>query len=151
MLTTWDEAAGLKVAAHCDSDQDARNAIAGGVASIEHGPGMTEETLLLMKKAGVVLVGTDFPEGVAKEQGYQPTLAPRFYERLQRAYKVGAPRRRREAARLDSRGDGGGHHRHARRPARGHLRAQAGQLRDEGRQGLQALQVRLEGREGTAW
>ena len=52
---------------------------------------MTEETLLLMKKAGVVLVGTDFPEGLAKEQGYQPTLAPRFYERLQRAYKVGAP------------------------------------------------------------
>ena len=84
-------AAGLKVAAHCDSDLDARNAIAGGVASIEHGPGMTEETLLLMKKAGVVLVGTDFPEGLAKEQGYQPTLAPRFYERLQRAYKVGAP------------------------------------------------------------
>ncbi|HEX8500263.1 MAG TPA: amidohydrolase family protein [Pyrinomonadaceae bacterium] len=84
-------AAGLRVAAHCDSDLDARNAIAGGVASIEHGPGMTEETLLLMKKAGVVLVGTDFPEGVAKEQGYQPTLAPRFYERLQRAHKVGAP------------------------------------------------------------
>lgn len=84
-------AAGLKVAAHCDSDLDARNSIAGGVASIEHGPGMTEETLLLMKKAGVVLVGTDFPEGIAKEQGYQPTLAPRFYERLQRAYKVGAP------------------------------------------------------------
>ncbi|HEX8353730.1 MAG TPA: amidohydrolase family protein [Pyrinomonadaceae bacterium] len=84
-------AAGLKVAAHCDSDLDARNAIAGGVASIEHGPGMTEETLSLMKRAGVVLVGTDFPEGLAKEQGYQPTLAPRFYERLQRAHKVGAP------------------------------------------------------------
>ncbi|MCA1621604.1 MAG: amidohydrolase family protein [Acidobacteria bacterium] len=84
-------AAGARVAAHCDSDLDARNAIAGGVASIEHGPGMTEETLLLMKRAGVVLVGTDFPEGVAKEQGYRPTLAPRFYERLQRAYKVGAP------------------------------------------------------------
>jgi imidazolonepropionase-like amidohydrolase len=84
-------AAGLKVAAHCDSDLDARNAIAGGVASVEHGPGMTEETLMLMKRSGVVLVGTDFPEGVAKEQGYQPTLAPRFYERLQRAYKVGAP------------------------------------------------------------
>ncbi|HEX8559688.1 MAG TPA: amidohydrolase family protein [Pyrinomonadaceae bacterium] len=84
-------AAGVKVAAHCDSDLDARNAIAGGVASIEHGPGMTEETLLLMKKAGVVLVGTDFPEGIEKEQGYQPPLAARFYERLKRAYKVGAP------------------------------------------------------------
>jgi imidazolonepropionase-like amidohydrolase len=84
-------AAGARVAAHCDSDLDARNAIAGGVASIEHGPGMTEETLLLMKKAGVVLVGTDFPEGIEKEQGYQPPLARRFYERLQRAHKVGAP------------------------------------------------------------
>jgi imidazolonepropionase-like amidohydrolase len=84
-------AAGLRVAAHCDSDLDARNAIAGGVASIEHGADMTEETLSLMKRAGVVLVGTDFPEGVAKQQGYQPALAPRFYERLRRAHKVGAP------------------------------------------------------------
>jgi imidazolonepropionase-like amidohydrolase len=83
-------AAGLKVAAHCDTDQDARNAIEGGVASVEHGPGMTEETLLAAKKAGVYLVGTDFPEGIAKEQGYQPTLAPLFYARLVRAHKVGA-------------------------------------------------------------
>lgn len=80
---------GLKVAAHCGTDEGARTAILGGVASVEHGQNMTEETLMLMKRTGTVLVGTDFPEGIAKEQGYQPTLAPTFYARLQRAYKVG--------------------------------------------------------------
>jgi imidazolonepropionase-like amidohydrolase len=81
---------GLKVAAHCDTDQDARNAINGGVASVEHGPGMTEETLLLAKEKGVFLVGTDFPEAITKEQGYSPQLFTSFYERLVRAHKVGA-------------------------------------------------------------
>jgi imidazolonepropionase-like amidohydrolase len=82
--------AGLKVAAHCDTDRDARNAIEGGVASVEHGPGMTEETLLLAKQKGVFLVGTDFPEAIAKEQGYGPRLFTRFYERLVRAHKADA-------------------------------------------------------------
>jgi imidazolonepropionase-like amidohydrolase len=82
--------AGLKVAAHCDTDEDARNAINGGVASVEHGPGMTEETLLLAKQKGVFLVGTDFPDGIAKEQGYGQGLATMFYERLVRAHKVDA-------------------------------------------------------------
>jgi imidazolonepropionase-like amidohydrolase len=82
--------AGLKVAAHCDTDQDARNAIEGGVSSVEHGPGMTEETLLLAKQKGVFLVGTDFPEGIANEQGYSPQLVKAFYERLVRARKVDA-------------------------------------------------------------
>jgi imidazolonepropionase-like amidohydrolase len=80
---------GLKVAAHCGTDEGARNAILGGVASVEHGQQMTIETLELMKKTGTVLVGTDFPEGIAKEQGYGPRLAPQFYTRLERAYKVG--------------------------------------------------------------
>jgi imidazolonepropionase-like amidohydrolase len=80
---------GLKVAAHCGTDEGARNAILGGVASVEHGQEMTIETLELMKKTGTVLVGTDFPEEIAKEQGYAPTLAPQFLERLKRAYKVG--------------------------------------------------------------
>lgn len=86
-----DEAAksGLKVAAHCGTDEGARNAILGGVASVEHGQNMTNETLELMKKTGTVLVGTDFPEGAGQEQGYRPRLIAQFYERLQRAYKVG--------------------------------------------------------------
>jgi imidazolonepropionase-like amidohydrolase len=80
---------GLKVAAHCGTDEGARNAILGGVASVEHGQAMTTETLELMKKTGTVLVGTDFPEGIAAEQGYGPKLAPQFYARLERARKVG--------------------------------------------------------------
>lgn len=82
--------AGLKVAAHCDTDEDSRNAINGGVASVEHGPGMTEETLLLAKQKGVFLVGTDFPEAIAIEQGYGKGLFKLFYERLVRAHKVDA-------------------------------------------------------------
>jgi imidazolonepropionase-like amidohydrolase len=77
------------VAAHCATDEGARNAITGGVASIEHGQRMSDETLELMKKTGTVLVGTDFPEGVAKEQGYGPNLAPTFLDRLRRAHKIG--------------------------------------------------------------
>jgi imidazolonepropionase-like amidohydrolase len=50
---------------------------------------MTDETLELMKKTGTVLVGTDFPEGIAKEQGYAPALAPQFLDRLKRAYRIG--------------------------------------------------------------
>jgi imidazolonepropionase-like amidohydrolase len=82
--------AGLKVAAHCDTDEDSRNAINGGVASVEHGPGMTDETLLLAKQKGVFLVGTDFPEAIAIEQGYGQGLFKLFYERLVRAHKVDA-------------------------------------------------------------
>ncbi|MFL6281678.1 MAG: amidohydrolase family protein [Pyrinomonadaceae bacterium] len=82
--------AGLKVAAHCDTDEDSRNAINGGVASVEHGPGMTEETLLLAKQKGVFLVGTDFPEAIAIEQGYGQGLFKLFYDRLARAHKVDA-------------------------------------------------------------
>ncbi len=80
---------GLKVAAHTATDEGAHNAILGGVASVEHGQRMTDETLQLMKKTGTVLVGTDFPEGVGKEQGYSPNLIARFFERLQRAHKIG--------------------------------------------------------------
>ena len=52
--------AGLKVAAHCMTEAGARNAVEAGVASIEHGFTMTDETLALAKRRRVVLVGTDF-------------------------------------------------------------------------------------------
>jgi imidazolonepropionase-like amidohydrolase len=80
---------GLKVAAHCGTDEGSRNAILGGVASVEHGQAMTNETLELMKRTGTVLVGTDFPEGTGKEQGYGPKLLAQFYARLERAHKIG--------------------------------------------------------------
>jgi imidazolonepropionase-like amidohydrolase len=80
---------GLKVAAHCGTDEAARAAILGGVASVEHGQGMTNETLELMKRTATILVGTDFPEETGKEQGYGPRLLAQFYARLERAHKVG--------------------------------------------------------------
>ena len=49
------------------------------------------ETEYIAKERGVVLVGTDFPEALAAEQGYSPSLAPQFLARLRRAHKVGAP------------------------------------------------------------
>ena len=53
--------AGLKVAAHCITEQGAINAIAGGVHSIEHGSGMTEAALKLAKEKGIFLVPAGGP------------------------------------------------------------------------------------------
>jgi len=47
---------GLKVAAHATSDKGARNAAEGGVASIEHGYEMSDETLEITKRNHVMLV-----------------------------------------------------------------------------------------------
>jgi imidazolonepropionase-like amidohydrolase len=47
-----------KVAAHCHGDHAAREAIAAGVDSIEHGSFLTEETLAMMKQQGTYLVPT---------------------------------------------------------------------------------------------
>jgi len=85
--------AGLKVAAHCMTTQGARNAVLGGVDSVEHGFGMTDEVLQLAKDRGVVLVGTDFPEKAAEYLGQGPEFAKAFHavflDRLKRAYKIG--------------------------------------------------------------
>ena len=47
-----------KVAVHCHGEQAARDAIEGGVDSIEHGSFLKPETLTLMKTKGTVLVPT---------------------------------------------------------------------------------------------
>jgi len=70
--------AGLKAAAHAHSSAGAQNAIHAGVASIEHGTLLDDETLRLMKERGVFLMMDAFaswefwpggtPEG--KPQGY---------------------------------------------------------------------------------
>lgn len=52
--------AGLKLAAHAWTAAGAHNAAEAGVASIEHGNALTDDDLALMKKNGVVLVGTDY-------------------------------------------------------------------------------------------
>jgi imidazolonepropionase-like amidohydrolase len=85
--------AGLKVAAHCMTERGARNAIEGGVASIEHGLVMSDDTLALAKQKGVVLVGTDFPEKTAVHLGAGPEFAKNLHaqmlDRLKRAYRLG--------------------------------------------------------------
>jgi imidazolonepropionase-like amidohydrolase len=85
--------AGLKVAAHCMTEQGARNAAEGGVASIEHGFRMSNEALQIAKQNNVVLVGTDFTEQAALYLGLPPPIAKSFHEvfidRLKRAYKIG--------------------------------------------------------------
>jgi len=85
--------AGLKVAAHCMTEKGARNAAEGGVASIEHGFRMSDETLQLAKQNNVVLVGTDFTEQAAGYLGLPPPVAKGFHEvfidRLKRAFKIG--------------------------------------------------------------
>jgi imidazolonepropionase-like amidohydrolase len=85
--------AGLKVAAHCMTEQGARNAAEGGVASIEHGFRMSDEALQLAKRNNVVLVGTDFTEEAAINLGLPPPVAKMFHQvfldRLKRAYKIG--------------------------------------------------------------
>jgi len=48
--------AGLKVAAHAHSSAGAQNAIRAGVASIEHGSLLDDETLRMMKERGVFLM-----------------------------------------------------------------------------------------------
>jgi imidazolonepropionase-like amidohydrolase len=85
--------AGVKVAAHCMTEQGARNAAEGGVASIEHGFRMSDEALQIAKRNNVVLVGTDFTEKAAEYLGLPPPLAKQFHDifidRLKRAYKIG--------------------------------------------------------------
>jgi imidazolonepropionase-like amidohydrolase len=79
---------GLKLAAHCWTRAGARNAAEAGVDSIEHGQMMTDDDLRLAKKNHVVLVGTDFTEFAARENGF-PELHSVFVDRLKRAYQIG--------------------------------------------------------------
>jgi imidazolonepropionase-like amidohydrolase len=86
-------AAGLKLAAHCVTEQGARNAAAAGVASIEHGFQMSDEALQLAKRNNVVLVGTDFTEKAWLAYDLPAELAKRWHarsvDRLRRAYRLG--------------------------------------------------------------
>jgi imidazolonepropionase-like amidohydrolase len=61
--------AGVKVAAHCWTQNGARNAVEAGVDSIEHGVEMTDEILAIAKRNNVALVPTPFTETDAKMSG----------------------------------------------------------------------------------
>ncbi len=86
--------AGRKLAAHVATNQGAKNAIAAGVNSLEHGWELENEDLVTMREKGIFLVGTDFPASYAGYfTGYDESLAQELYEkridRLRRAYEHG--------------------------------------------------------------
>ncbi|HEV3470779.1 MAG TPA: amidohydrolase family protein [Pyrinomonadaceae bacterium] len=87
--------AGLKLAAHAWTKEGAHNAAEAGVASIEHGNGISDEDLRLAKQNGVTMVFTPFPEWVLKEFRRGPGRAEAEYrqeiDRLSSAYKLGVP------------------------------------------------------------
>ena len=86
--------AGVRVAAHSYTEMGARNAIEAGVASIEHGFEMSDETLSWARDEGVVLVGTDLAQPVMKAwEGFgddpDVDLYAQVIDRLRRAHVVG--------------------------------------------------------------
>jgi imidazolonepropionase-like amidohydrolase len=87
--------AGLKVAAHAWTERGTRNAAEAGVASIEHGFNMSDETMQIAKRNNVVLVGTEFPALLFVHLGLPPVEAEKahqgYIDRLKRAYKIGVP------------------------------------------------------------
>ena len=86
--------AGTKLAAHVATSQGAKNAIAAGVSSLEHGWELDNGDLETMREKGILLVGTDFPPDYAGYfAGYDDALAAKLYaqrkDRLMRAYEHG--------------------------------------------------------------
>ncbi|MDX2142955.1 MAG: amidohydrolase family protein [Rhodospirillaceae bacterium] len=92
---------GLKVMAHAHGDEGARRATVAGVASLEHGTFISDETFSLMKKNGTYLVPTLIAgmsvSANAKIEGFYPAsvaakaleVGPRMGASLGRAYKMG--------------------------------------------------------------
>jgi len=89
-------AAGRPVAVHVYGGPAADNVIRGGADSLEHGFGLTDEQLRLMKEKGTFLVGTDFP--AAHLAGLNPSndtlanadvLGKKIIDRLGRANRIG--------------------------------------------------------------
>jgi imidazolonepropionase-like amidohydrolase len=75
MAAAVDEArsVGLSVAAHAYTPEGIRRAVLAGVATIEHGTGVTDELLALMKQKGVALVPTlAASEAVSRYAGWKP-------------------------------------------------------------------------------
>lgn len=89
--------AGLLVAAHTWTEQGARNAIAAGVASIEHGTEMSNEALEMARDNNVYLVGTEFTVEAILQTFHGTTVAQaeslhaQFIDRLRRAYALDVP------------------------------------------------------------
>jgi imidazolonepropionase-like amidohydrolase len=84
---------GFKVTVHVADKAGATNVIEGGAAAIEHGFGLDNTQLQLMKDKGTFLVGTDFSFDNWYSYGLDsPTatvLGNKIIDRLKRAYKIG--------------------------------------------------------------
>jgi len=85
--------AGVKVAAHVQTERGGRAAIEAGVASIEHGWVLTDDDLALAKKNHVTLVSTDFTVTELMAGGMDREVAERLHrkyvDRLRRASAAG--------------------------------------------------------------
>ncbi|UKM66619.1 amidohydrolase family protein [Flavobacteriaceae bacterium GSB9] len=85
----------IKVTVHVQGGIAATNVISGGAAGIEHGFGLSNEQLQLMKEKGIFLVGTDFSYDNWYAYGMDSTTATALnnmlIDRLKRAYKIGTP------------------------------------------------------------
>ena len=85
--------AGIKVAAHVQTERGARAAIEARVASIEHGWVLSDELLGLAKKNRVTLVSTDVTVDELIAVGMEPAAAKRTHDRyvarLKRAVDAG--------------------------------------------------------------
>lgn len=94
---------GRKVAAHAHGAEGAKRAIRAGVASIEHGTFMDDETMALMKQNGVywvptITAGKSVADSAKIPGYYSPIVVPKalsigpmIQETFRRAYKAGVP------------------------------------------------------------
>lgn len=85
---------GLKVTVHVlQGGEEATNVILGGAAAIEHGFGLNNTQLQLMKEKGTFLVGTDFAFDNWYSYGFDSTISKSWVDkdldRLKRAYAIG--------------------------------------------------------------
>jgi imidazolonepropionase-like amidohydrolase len=85
--------AGVKLAAHVQTERGARAAIQAKVASIEHGWVISDDDLALAKKNDVALVSTDFTVFQLQANGFSEEDAKRIHAkyvaRLRRAHQAG--------------------------------------------------------------
>lgn len=87
--------AGLRVAAHANTPEGIRRAVLAGVATIEHGTGVTDEVLALMKERKVALCPTlAANEAISRYNGWKPgePEPPRLkdaHEMMRRALRSG--------------------------------------------------------------
>jgi imidazolonepropionase-like amidohydrolase len=87
---------GLKVAAHAHGTEGINTAVIAGVASIEHGSVLSDESIGLMKEHGTFLVPNLYinslplpPETPATTVAKNEYLRPLVLQSLQKAYKAG--------------------------------------------------------------